>query len=554
MQLHFRVGATFLAFALPLATLAWYGWSVTSIHRAALPTQDVDALAKQELQATAWPLRLKIVEVHMGGDGSCGQSELADALEAGLERESGQQVGREAVAGRPDPLAAVQAREAAASMRDMGEYEFSVYVLPDDGAHLPTSATIGDGLHAWLRASCSASPGDRRALADRVARAMRAAILSPTPPTAFQSAKLSRKYRLCFHLLDASPAQRLVTWDFARDVLPLLQPMLNRVAQLADVVVESQVVRFANLTHVLHNSTAGGVAATQRELQAFLSSNDWQPAPVLLEEGEHPLHFAVFVPERPVRILPDRAARTDGDATEFSIDRWGAVMIARPVPPPQLERAAAPEGPPPSVPLPTDKAQAIARFVVRQLRQLLGMTAGIGCAVRAQAPAGGATGTPDAQEAAAACGLWHEGVPAQGVAVWELHAASRTWAAQHFSDAARALSSLQHLVQHTPLMPVPDRVRDAVRSAVKQLRASLEAQRRHRLAEAAQHARGAAALAHAAYFDADLLPHLYFPLEHLLAVYAPLLAPVLLPVVGVMVQEARRLWGRWHAARKAKVE
>lgn len=60
-------------------------------------------------------------------------------------------------------------------------------------------------------------------------------------------------------------------------------------------------------------------------------------------------------------------------------------------------------------------------------------------------------------------------------------------------------------------------------------------------AEALRHARLALAKAESAFFGPSLVPQLYFPDEHIYAVYLPLILPLMLPLLISGVGETRRM-------------
>ena len=63
------------------------------------------------------------------------------------------------------------------------------------------------------------------------------------------------------------------------------------------------------------------------------------------------------------------------------------------------------------------------------------------------------------------------------------------------------------------------------------------------------HSSRALTLSSRAFFNPGMLALLYFPPEHTYAVYAPLFAPISLPLVTPVIRE---LLARWKASRTAK--
>ena len=67
---------------------------------------------------------------------------------------------------------------------------------------------------------------------------------------------------------------------------------------------------------------------------------------------------------------------------------------------------------------------------------------------------------------------------------------------------------------------------------------------------ALQHSANAVTRASQAFFNPGMLALLYFPPEHNVAVYTPLLAPVMVPLVAAVIREV----GKWRKERKVRAE
>lgn len=123
------------------------------------------------------------------------------------------------------------------------------------------------------------------------------------------------------------------------------------------------------------------------------------------------------------------------------------------------------------------------------------------------------------------------------------------------------LVSIVQLVDDMPEMSVFERVQQPIATAVELVESILcikgdgEQSRRPTCASAdvetrLRLVREAAALTDAAYYDHTMIRQLYFPQEQMLGVYAPLLAPLILPFFLGLVREAKR----WQQKRKAKLD
>jgi phosphatidylinositol glycan class S len=71
------------------------------------------------------------------------------------------------------------------------------------------------------------------------------------------------------------------------------------------------------------------------------------------------------------------------------------------------------------------------------------------------------------------------------------------------------------------------------------------------LNDAAQRATVAISFAERAFFDPTMVSMLYFPAEHILAIYMPFFIPIAVPMISTLVKEIKQLKNR---RRKVKVE
>jgi len=226
------------------------------------------------------------------------------------------------------------------------------------------------------------------------------------------------------------------------------------------------------------------------------------------------LHFVLFVPSasrRPLRILDHNGAISESNA--FVLPQWGSIYIYNP-----------PAG------VSTSKFQLSAEelrpaFAVfrSQLLKLLGVPSlPTGISVSSSGP-----------------GTTH-------VSDWQLDALLRKRAYENARGSTEALSSIVNLVNLIEGMPVSKDVRDDVGEALSSLD-SLYAVASQSPRLALQYSSKALEFASRAFFDPDMLALLYFPPEHKVAVYTPLLAPV---GVVLVVAAAREVSGMRKKQRK----
>ena len=241
------------------------------------------------------------------------------------------------------------------------------------------------------------------------------------------------------------------------------------------------------------------------------------------------LHFLLFVPKRPLHILTDSGDPSPSRA--FLIPQWGGIVLADTIlltadPAAQVDAAFA-----------TFRAQLVTLLGVPQLLA--------GVAAR---------------------------VPSGHISAWQADALLRRRAKESAQEARDTLSSISRLVDQIENMPVGARVRDDVQGALQALemvspaplpilpwigRSFLTLQTltftpqayssaSASMISAFQHAAHATVLASRAFFSPGMLQLLYFPPEHTYAVYMPLFASALIPLLATAVREVKA-WRRERA-------
>ncbi|KAK9492970.1 phosphatidylinositol-glycan biosynthesis class S protein [Lipomyces doorenjongii] len=116
------------------------------------------------------------------------------------------------------------------------------------------------------------------------------------------------------------------------------------------------------------------------------------------------------------------------------------------------------------------------------------------------------------------------------------HEFARIATIMNLRGAIETLSALSRLVTSLQEMAVPSTVRDLVDSAIKEWHSAVVNLRSDfdQVAEnqGLRHAAAAAQFARQAVFDKDMMLNMFVPFEHKIAVYLPLLGPVIVPLVA----------------------
>ncbi|KAL1718042.1 phosphatidylinositol-glycan biosynthesis class S protein-domain-containing protein [Schizophyllum commune] len=319
------------------------------------------------------------------------------------------------------------------------------------------------------------------------------------------------RYQLSFSLLneDAADGTSMLSWPIRENIRRHLTPTLNDLANLYNFTIESQVQFHAPLAFEPVPLRPKEAGLTPEQLTVFVNSAEWSLSSSV--SNDPVLHFLLFVPKRPLHILTDSGEPSPSRA--FLIPQWGGIVLA------DTELLTAN----PAAQVAADHAaQVDAAFATfrAQLVTLLGVP---------QLPAGVTARVP----------LGH-------VSAWQADALLRRRARESAQEARDTLSSISRLVDQIENMPVGARVRDDVQGALQALEMAYSSASASMLS-AFQHAAHATVLASRAFFSPGMLQLLYFPPEHIYAVYMPLFASALIPLLATAVREVKA-WRRERAA------
>jgi phosphatidylinositol glycan class S len=103
------------------------------------------------------------------------------------------------------------------------------------------------------------------------------------------------------------------------------------------------------------------------------------------------------------------------------------------------------------------------------------------------------------------------------------------------------LNSLYELLEEQTHMPVEDTIQHSVQHAFDKFRAAIAGATVGEYREGMVASRAALGSAKQAFFHPSMLPLLYFPDEHVYAVYAPFFLPIIVPVLGALLAYIKRI-------------
>lgn len=312
--------------------------------------------------------------------------------------------------------------------------------------------------------------------------------------------KSSSEFHLTFSLFTANGAPS--SWDVQDVLYEYVQPVIQALSNASEFDITTQVQLYSTYSPAIRPVTKEGLEGTflqQKDLTAFVNAAEWPLAPSI---GDGPtINFIVYVPSKdeiPLRI-------DDVDGTSWLIPQWGGIHILNPLLGPDPGNGGV------SLPVHLDKELLRQPFETfsSQLLSLLGV--------------------PRADNAA-------RFLPLQ----LRLDAFKRFTTLTLYLKAASSLGSLARLAQRLSNIPIPKHVAELVDDSISNLNAARHAFLESRWDTALRHSKKAYKDSETAFFDKSMVGQVYFPDEHKVAVYLPLLGPIGVPLLVGLLREIKR--------------
>lgn len=300
--------------------------------------------------------------------------------------------------------------------------------------------------------------------------------------------KYAPTYHLTFSLF--SPSYAPSAWAIDVALQTYLRPILESFSGISNFTVDSQVQLYATFSPSIHqpeyDANLKAWVLRKEDLSGFVNAAEWPLSPSI---GEGPtVNFILYVPDAQQSPLLVK----ESAANSWLIPQWGGVHILN------LPSGSST----PSVLTAEDLAPAMHTFS-DQLTSLFGL---------AQAPIS---------------------LPLR------ISTLERVRAASLIFSASSTLGALAQVYQKLPSIPVPDNVAQSVDSALNHLQQACDYLRDGRFQSALEYARVAEVKAEKAFFERSMVGQVYFPDEHKVAVYLPLLGPVAVPLVMAALKELK---------------
>lgn len=324
---------------------------------------------------------------------------------------------------------------------------------------------------------------------------------------------------LSFSLLNAEPADWIYDWDFEKLENRFLSPLVETLAPIATLAVESQVLYHTpKAAHSHWDQKFASYVFHVKDLPFFVNSNEWHLDTSVAAAGRSKiLHFAIYIPsamECPLQLkLPNgQLSPTNG----FTSPGWGGIIVLNPssclsnigISKPKRHTYS------------EEEFEPVMQVVVGQIRTLLGLP----------------PTAPDDSKMHISTVLASE----TGFSKWELDVLLRRRVVADVASCSLTLASLSRLVQSLPSMVIMDEIGDQVHRSLEAASMARSNSYVGMYSAAAEYARKARAWAEEAFFQPSIMSLLYFPTEHHFAIYTPFFVPVLLHTVLAAVKEVTR--------------
>ena len=291
-------------------------------------------------------------------------------------------------------------------------------------------------------------------------------------------------------------------WEIESAVDEYLTPLLESFSGISNFTVDTQVQLYASFSPSVHqpeyDSDIAAWTLRKEDLSGFINAAEWPLSPSI---GAGPtLNFILFVPDDSMAPL----AVKDSHATSWLIPQWGGVTILNPSGS-DVEKSQSSQG---------LTKEAIRPALLTFSHQLLSLL-----------------GTPQ--------------TPAS--LPFQLQTLTRVQTASLLLSASSTMGSLARLTVALPSIAIPESVAVAVDRTLSNLHTTCSDLRNGEFPSALHHARIAEFEAEKGFFEKSMVGQVYFPDEHKVAVYLPLLGPVGVPLVMSALKEIRRLLSHWKA-------
>ncbi|OJZ83454.1 hypothetical protein ASPFODRAFT_63605 [Aspergillus luchuensis CBS 106.47] len=512
IRTRFKVIAAFWAVIIFLGFPIW--WKTTSIYRASLPVPDMIDWADGKTCRPVFPLEIRVETPSLPDADAQNLLRSTQHTLDDLNEFSAHHLRLKLSNEDPDQPPAADAADTALTVR----------LLPQDDLASPRAALHHDTTQLDVfyppsqipPPSASNSPlstfiADELQLLFAEEKAIIAQVLSnnnipgaPTSPDLAESVtrrlRRSMKYADTYHLAFSlfTPGASPSSWDIQAAVHDYITPVLDAFSPISNFTVDTQVQLYATSSPTApppeYDETHSAWTLKKDDLSAFINAAEWPLSPSI---GPGPtINFILYIPSPSQSPLVVK----DSLATSWIIPQWGGVFLLNP----------------PNHPTHLTKETLGPAFMTfsHQLLTLLG-----------------APSTPPP-------------LPLR------LQTLTRVRAASLLLSASSTMGSLARLTESLPQIPIPATVATSVSTTLSHLSSACDHLRHGQFQAALASARVAEAEAERSFFEKSMVGQMYFPDEHKVAVYLPLLGPVGVPLIVGLLKEVKKVVSAWKERRR----
>ena len=301
-----------------------------------------------------------------------------------------------------------------------------------------------------------------------------------------RSFKYADTYHLTFSLFTstASPS----AWEVEKALEEYMDPLFSRFSSISQITIDTQVQLYASFSPSIagpqYDASSREWKLQRSDLSGFINAAEWPLNPSI---GSGPtINFVLFVPSKDQSPLV--LAETGGNS--WLIPQWGGVQIFNPA----RKRAEN---------LSAEDLRPVMLTFADQLTSLLGL--------------------PHSPSSLSL----------------RISSLTRERATSLILSASSTLGALARLTLKLTSIAIPDSVAKSVDETILRLDRACKDIREGRYESALENARIAEREAEQAFFEPSMVGQVYFPDEHKVAVYVPLLGPMAVPLVMAAIKELK---------------
>lgn len=299
--------------------------------------------------------------------------------------------------------------------------------------------------------------------------------------------KYASSYHLTFSLF--TPAASPSSWEIDEALEKFISPLLAPISSISSFTIDTQVQLYAafspSIEGPVFNAERNKWTLHYSDLTGFVNAAEWPLSPGI---GSGPtINFVLYVPS------PDQGPLViaENEGTSWIIPQWGGVQILNPA-------GNAAQG------LTQEDLASVMHTFADQLAALLGVP------------------------------------PTPASLSLRIASLVRERATTLILSASSTLGALSRLSLKLTSIAIPDSVAKSVDETLHRLDQACGDLQQGRFQSALEHARVAEAEVEKAFFEPSMVGQVYFPEEHKVAVYVPLLGPMAVPLIMSALKELRK--------------